>query len=78
MNFLILHDILSVVYVIQCDQKVSVHLMITIQKQEHRDFLITLYDVKWDNGIINDYFKHMEEINVFKIRSCTAHLHFLR
>jgi hypothetical protein len=32
------------VYVhIQDDQKVSVHLMITIQKELHRDFLIALY-----------------------------------
>ena len=29
--------------IIQGDQKVSVHLMITIQKEVHRDFLITLY-----------------------------------
>jgi len=28
--------------VVQGDQKVSVHLMITIQKQVQRDFLITL------------------------------------
>jgi len=28
---------------VQGDQKVSVHLMITIQKEVHRDFLITLY-----------------------------------
>ena len=31
-------------FVIQGDQKVSVHLMITIQKEVHRDFLITLYN----------------------------------
>jgi len=33
----------TILLVIQCDQKVSVHLMITIRKRLHRDFLITLY-----------------------------------
>jgi hypothetical protein len=28
---------------VQSDQKVSVHLMITVQKEVHRDFLIALY-----------------------------------
>ena len=28
---------------IQSDQKVSVHLTITVHRQVHRDFLITLY-----------------------------------
>jgi len=30
-------------YIIQGDQKVSVHLTITVHHQVHRDFLITLY-----------------------------------
>jgi uncharacterized membrane protein len=29
---------------IVCDQKVSVHLKITVHHQVHRDFLITLYN----------------------------------
>jgi hypothetical protein len=29
--------------------------------------LCMLYNVKWDNGIVNDYFKRREEINVIKI-----------
>ena len=30
---------------IQSDQKVSVHLMITVQSQVHRHLLITLYEL---------------------------------
>jgi len=37
---------------IQSDQKVSVHLMIKIRSQVHRDFLITLYKlIKFCNHV---------------------------
>jgi len=39
------HHHTKVSYLIQSDQKVSVHLMIAIQyRQVHRDLLITLYN----------------------------------
>jgi len=34
------------------DQKVSVHLTITIQKQVHRDFLITLYYILLAHSVL--------------------------
>jgi len=40
---------------IQSDQKVSVHLMIKIRSQVHRDFLITLYKLRNFCNYVNIY-----------------------
>jgi len=51
---------------VQSDQKVSVHLTITIHHQVHRDFLITLYVLAFR---LNTYAGIETIIIIFKLRT---------